>query len=80
MQFESDLNEYYILATGRDSDAFENESIGRVMVFQVTPDRKLRLVSQIKTEGMAEYVRPFQGKLITSIEGMVRKEFKSDTK
>jgi hypothetical protein len=29
---------------------------------------------------MAEYVRPFQGKLITSIEGMVRKEFKSDTK
>ncbi|KAI8090127.1 mono-functional DNA-alkylating methyl methanesulfonate N-term-domain-containing protein [Gilbertella persicaria] len=69
--FENDHHEYYILATGKETDEYENSSIGRICVFQVTPERKLKLVNQIKTDGMVDSVRSFNGRLIASIRGML---------
>lgn len=71
MTFENDSNEYYVVGTGRDTDEFENNSIGRLIVFHVTSQRSLRLICQIKTDGMVDLIRPFQGKLLASVRGMV---------
>lgn len=71
MSFENDNNEYFIVATGKDTDEFENNSIGRILVLHVTSQRTLRLVCQIKTNGMVDYIRPFNGKLLASVRGMV---------
>ncbi|KAI8386817.1 mono-functional DNA-alkylating methyl methanesulfonate N-term-domain-containing protein [Blakeslea trispora] len=69
--FENDHNEYYVLATGKETDEYENNSIGRICIFQVTFERKLKLVYQLKTEGMVDSVRSFNGRLIASIHGML---------
>ncbi|KAI9484077.1 MAG: mono-functional DNA-alkylating methyl methanesulfonate N-term-domain-containing protein [Benjaminiella poitrasii] len=71
MTFENDSNEYYILATGKETDEYESRSIGRIIVLQVTPERKLRVISQIKTDGMTDCIRPFEGKLLASVRGMI---------
>ncbi|KAG1174443.1 hypothetical protein G6F70_004910 [Rhizopus microsporus] len=68
--FENDPNEYYVVATGKDVDVFEHQSVGRILVLQYTSDRSpLRLVSQLKTEGMVDCVRAFEGKLLASVKG-----------
>lgn len=72
MTFSNDSNEYFIVATGKETDEFENNSIGRILVLQVTSQRTLRLVHQIKTEGMVDCIRPFNGKLLASVRGMVK--------
>lgn len=72
MRFENDSNEYYILATGKETDEYENSSIGRILVLQANSQRKLSLVNQIKTEGMVDCLRPFQGRLLASVRGMVK--------
>ncbi|OBZ90829.1 DNA damage-binding protein 1, partial [Choanephora cucurbitarum] len=69
--FENDHNEYYVLATGKETDEYENNSIGRICIFQVTFERKLKLVHQFQTEGMVDSIRSFNGKLIASIHGML---------
>lgn len=71
MTFENDNNEYFIVATGKDTDEYENNSVGRILVLQVTLQRRLRLVSQIKTNGMVDCLRSFNGKLLASVRGMV---------
>ncbi|KAI7892669.1 mono-functional DNA-alkylating methyl methanesulfonate N-term-domain-containing protein [Mucor mucedo] len=71
MAFENDNNEYFVVATGKDTDEFENDSVGRILVLQVTSLRTLRLVCQIKTDGMVDYIRPFNGKLLASVRGMI---------
>ncbi|KAG1406486.1 hypothetical protein G6F58_009813 [Rhizopus delemar] len=62
--FEDDPNEYYIVASGK-----ENDGLGRILVLQLASDRKLRLISQLKTGGMIDCVRPIEGKLLASIKG-----------
>ncbi|CAO3588837.1 unnamed protein product [Absidia cylindrospora] len=79
LTFDQDENEYYVIATGRDSDAFETTSSGRILVLQVqqqqqqehrTLGKRLSLVHQIRTQGgMVEQLRAFQGKLIASVRG-----------
>lgn len=71
MTFENDNNEYFIVATGKDTDEYENNSVGRILVLQVTLQRTLRLISQIKTDGMVDCLRSFNGKLLASVRGMV---------
>lgn len=71
MMFENDTMEYYIVATGKETDEYEHNSIGRIIVLQVTNERKLKFISQIVTEGMVDCVRPFQGHLLASVCGMV---------
>ncbi|KAF1802332.1 mono-functional DNA-alkylating methyl methanesulfonate N-term-domain-containing protein [Mucor lusitanicus] len=71
MTFENDNTEYYIVATGRDTDEYENKSVGRIIVLQVTSQRTLRFVSQVKTDGMVDCIRPFQGRLLASVKGVV---------
>jgi DNA damage-binding protein 1 len=72
MRFENDNNEYYILATGKETDEYENNSIGRILVLQVNSQRRLSLINQIKTEGMVDCLRSFQGRLLASVRGMVK--------
>ncbi|KAI8994749.1 CPSF A subunit region-domain-containing protein [Pilobolus umbonatus] len=69
--FSGDMNEYFVVGTGKESDAFETKSIGRIIVLLVAPDRRLTVISQIKTQGMVEYIKPFQGKLLASVRGML---------
>lgn len=71
MTFANDSNEYFVVATGKETDEFENNSIGRILVLQVTSQRTLRLVHQIKTGGMVDCIRPFNGKLLASVRGMI---------
>ncbi|KAI7903552.1 mono-functional DNA-alkylating methyl methanesulfonate N-term-domain-containing protein [Cokeromyces recurvatus] len=71
MTFENDNTEYYILATGKETDEYESKSTGRIIILQVTSERKLRVVSQIKTNGMTDCIKPFQGKLLASVRGMI---------
>ncbi|KAI8327522.1 CPSF A subunit region-domain-containing protein, partial [Chlamydoabsidia padenii] len=76
-KFDQDDNEYYIVATGRDSDAFETASSGRILVLQLqrqqqqhsTVGKRLALVTQIRTSGMVEQLGSFKGKLIASVHG-----------
>lgn len=72
MTFENDSTEYYVVATGRDTDEYENKSVGRIIVLQVTSQRTLRFVTQIKTNGMVDCIRPFQGRLLASVKGVVQ--------
>lgn len=71
MTFNHDSSEYYIVATGKETDEYETNSLGRIIVFQVSPERKLKFISQIITEGMVECVRPFLGQLLASVRGVV---------
>ncbi|KAG0183044.1 DNA damage-binding protein 1a [Apophysomyces sp. BC1034] len=71
VKFNDDPNDYYILGTGVESDHYESYSIGRILVFSVTEQRTLSLISQIETDGMVEAVRPFRGKLLASIRGQL---------
>ncbi|KAI8988150.1 mono-functional DNA-alkylating methyl methanesulfonate N-term-domain-containing protein [Mycotypha africana] len=65
--------EYYVLATGIDTDQYEQKCVGRIFVLQVistsTNERKLRVVDQIKTDGIVDCLKAFQGKLIASMSG-----------
>lgn len=75
--FDQDENEYYVVATGRDSDAFETASSGRILVLRMHRhgnENRFALVSQIRTEGMVEQVAAFKGKLVASVHGKVMKE------
>ncbi|CAO3669571.1 unnamed protein product [Rhizopus stolonifer] len=63
MKFENDANEYYIVASGREKD------VGRILILQMTLERKLYLIGQRKTEGTVDCIRPMDGKLLASIQG-----------
>lgn len=63
MKFENDTNEYYIVASGREKD------VGRILILQMTLERKLYLIGQCKTEGTIDCIRPMDGKLLASIQG-----------
>ncbi|KAI8096333.1 mono-functional DNA-alkylating methyl methanesulfonate N-term-domain-containing protein [Halteromyces radiatus] len=75
--FEQDVNDYYVIATGKDSDAFETTSSGRILVLQLcqrqtatmASEKQLVLISQIRTMGMVEQLVSFKGKLIASVRG-----------
>ncbi|CEP12236.1 hypothetical protein [Parasitella parasitica] len=69
--FEHDPTEYYVVATGRDTDEYENKSMGRIIILQVTSQRTLRLAAQIKTDGMVDCIRSFQGRLLASVKGVL---------
>ncbi|CAO3646398.1 unnamed protein product [Cunninghamella blakesleeana] len=77
-----DQDEYYVIGTGRDSDAFESTSSGRILVLKVTTQhstssstlsienkQKLTLISQTRTQGMVEQIRAFKDKVIACIHG-----------
>ncbi|KAF7723645.1 DNA damage-binding protein 1a [Apophysomyces ossiformis] len=71
LKFNEDPNDYYVLGTGVESDHYESYSMGRILLFSVTEQRTLSIVSQIETDGMVEAVRSFQGKLLASIRGQL---------
>ncbi|KAI7852107.1 mono-functional DNA-alkylating methyl methanesulfonate N-term-domain-containing protein [Circinella umbellata] len=69
--FDNDGIEYYVLGTGVMSDSYERKSTGRLLVYRITPERTLHLVSQTRTTAMVENIRSFQGKLLASVSGTI---------
>lgn len=72
-----DGNEYYVLGTGSPNSEFETKATGRIIVISVTPERRLKVVGQVRTKSMVDCVTPFQGKIVASIGSTVRKSAQS---
>ncbi|KAL0082831.1 mono-functional DNA-alkylating methyl methanesulfonate N-term-domain-containing protein [Phycomyces blakesleeanus] len=68
--FDNDANTYYVLGTGKETDAYDAVGEGRLLVFTVK-DRKLDLVFQIKAHGIVENIRPMDGKVLVTSRGQI---------
>ncbi|KAI9321688.1 mono-functional DNA-alkylating methyl methanesulfonate N-term-domain-containing protein [Dichotomocladium elegans] len=70
--FENDGIEYYVLGTGVVKDVYGRNDVGQLLVYRLTPERKLDLVSRISTAGIADNVQAFQGKLLASVSNSIQ--------
>lgn len=71
LKFADDVRAYYIVGTGF---ALPNElepSKGRILIFKISQDQKLILVTQVDINGTVWCLKPFNGKLLAGISSSV---------
>ncbi|KAI8822007.1 DNA damage-binding protein 1a-like protein [Fimicolochytrium jonesii] len=70
--FNDDDKEFYCVGTALVLPEEDEPTKGRITVFEVTPERKLRIVAQVETKGCVYCLATVSGRLLAGVNSQVQ--------